>query len=183
MRLFIELFRYFRVGRENLFSVFFAADAKFFRYRFVTRREYLSGKQSGVGTSVYRDARNRNPRWHHYGRQQSVNAVHYVRFAGYSDYRQYRISRKRARKVSRHSGKTDQNGKTVFFGVPREIRSLVRTAVRGIYVNLVPDTEFVQNGNGLFDDRKIARAAHDKSDFFHFSSLLSIKKGANLRSA
>lgn len=39
MRLFIELFRYFRVGRESLFSVFFAADAKFFRYRFVARRE------------------------------------------------------------------------------------------------------------------------------------------------
>ena len=75
-----------------------------------------------------------------------------------------------------HAGGGDDHAEALFTGGGGEITGLFGGSVGGINMNFVGNGQFVQGSHGLLQDRQIAVAAHDDSNFFHID-LLQNKKG------
>ena len=75
-----------------------------------------------------------------------------------------------------HTGGGDEHAEAVTPCGYGKIPSLLGGAVGGVDVTLVGNAQRRQGVHGLAQDRQIAVAAHDDSDFFHvLTSLLETK--------
>ena len=66
-----------------------------------------------------------------------------------------------------HTGSGDEAAEAVFTGVQRKIPGLLGSAVGRVDMNFVGNFQRRQGVHGLAQDRQIAVAAHDDTNFFH----------------